>query len=86
MKDNLLSFAMTSKGVLMMQQSGAMCACIEYMCGRTKQKLQVSKLEKFGYGSIITQIAGTACGMLELEKRGKHFEHLTEHISDEDPF
>lgn len=55
-----------------MQQSGAMCACIEYMCSRMKQNLQVSKLEKFGYGNIITQIAGTACGMLELEKIGKY--------------
>lgn len=72
MKDNLLNFATTSKGMLLMQQSSAMQACIEYMCKRHNQRLQVSHLEKFGYGSIITQIAGTACGMLELEKQGEH--------------
>lgn len=55
-----------------MQQSSAMQACVEYMCRRHNQRIQVSSLEKFGYGSIITQIAGTACGMLELEKQGDY--------------
>ena len=45
---------------------------MEYMCKRHNQRLQVSHLEKFGYGSIITQIAATACGMLELDKQGQY--------------
>ena len=71
LRDNLLSYATTPKGVLLMHQSTAMSACVEYMCLRQRRKIQVSPLEKFGYGSIITQIAGTACGMLELEKKGE---------------
>ncbi|XP_067932583.1 protein broad-minded-like [Watersipora subatra] len=70
LKDNLLSYATTPKGVLLMQQSTAMYACIEHLCKRHRNKIQVSSLEKFGYGSVITQIAGTACGMLEFEKQG----------------
>ena len=70
--DNLLNYATTPKGMLLMQQTSAMQACVEYMCKRHNQRLQVSHLEKFGYGSIITQIAATACGMLELDKQGMY--------------
>jgi len=30
---------------------------------------KVSKVEKWGYGSIITHIAGTACGIVALDKQ-----------------
>jgi len=53
-----------------MQQANAMQACVGYMCVRHQRKQQVSSLEKFGYGTIISQIASTPCGILEMKKQG----------------
>lgn len=33
--------------------------------------MKVSKCEKFGYGFMVTQVAGTAPGMVALQKTGK---------------
>ncbi|XP_074617585.1 protein broad-minded-like isoform X1 [Acropora palmata] len=68
--DNLLNFAGTPKGLLLLQQTGKMNECVAYMNERYKKKLQVSKCEKFGYGVMVTQIAATAPGMVALEKKG----------------
>ncbi|CAB3998353.1 Hypothetical predicted protein [Paramuricea clavata] len=68
--DNLLNFAGTPKGVLLLQQSGAMSECVSYMYERYKKKLQVSKCEKFGYGVMVTQIAATCPGAVSLETSG----------------
>ncbi|XP_032231203.2 protein broad-minded isoform X2 [Nematostella vectensis] len=68
--DNLLNFAGTPKGLLMLQQTGTMNECVGYMYERYTKKLQVSKWEKFGYGVMVSQIAATAPGMVALEKRG----------------
>ncbi|XP_028401729.1 protein broad-minded-like isoform X2 [Dendronephthya gigantea] len=68
--DNLLNFAGTPKGVLLLQQSGAMIECVSYMYERYKKKLQVSKCEKFGYGVMVTQIAATCPGIVALETSG----------------
>ena len=68
--DNLLNFASTPKGVLHVQQTGSINECAEYMYSRYKQNLQVSKIEKFGYGVMMTQIAATAPGMISLENTG----------------
>lgn len=32
---------------------------------------QVSRCEKFGYGVMVTQVAGTAAGAVALQKSGK---------------
>ncbi|KAL5021697.1 hypothetical protein ScPMuIL_000852 [Solemya velum] len=70
LKDNLLNFASTAKGVLLLQQTGAMNDCLTYMYTRYEKKLQVSKCEKFGYGCMVTQVAATAPGIFALSNTG----------------
>uniref|UniRef100_A0A8C5Q6I6 TBC1 domain family member 32 n=1 Tax=Leptobrachium leishanense TaxID=445787 RepID=A0A8C5Q6I6_9ANUR len=68
--DNLLNFAATPKGLLLLQQTGAINECVTYMFSRFTKKLQVSRCEKFGYGVMVTQVAATASGALALQKSG----------------
>ncbi|XP_053402163.1 protein broad-minded-like isoform X2 [Mercenaria mercenaria] len=70
LRDNLLNFASTAKGILLLQQTGALNECMFYMHTRYEKKLQVSKCEKFGYGYMVTQVATTAPGMAALKKTG----------------
>ncbi|XP_076469965.1 protein broad-minded-like isoform X2 [Babylonia areolata] len=70
LRDNLLNFASTAKGILLLQQTGAMNECVSYMYQRYEKKLQVSKCEKFGYGYMLTQVAATAPGMMALHNTG----------------
>ncbi|XP_061197318.1 protein broad-minded-like [Saccostrea echinata] len=70
LRDNLLNFASSAKGLLLLQQTGAMNECMSYMYARYEKKLQVSKCEKFGYGYMVTQVAATAPGMIALQKTG----------------
>jgi len=39
--DNLLNFAATPKGLLLLQQTGAINECVSYMFSRFTKKLQV---------------------------------------------
>jgi len=41
LRDNLLNFASTAKGILLLQQTKAMNECMTYMYDRYKNKLQV---------------------------------------------
>ncbi|XP_032877077.1 protein broad-minded isoform X1 [Amblyraja radiata] len=68
--DNLLNFAATPKGLLLLQQTGAINECVNYMFSRFTKKLQVSKCEKFGYGVMVTQVAATAHGIVALQSSG----------------
>ncbi|XP_043540238.1 protein broad-minded isoform X2 [Chiloscyllium plagiosum] len=68
--DNLLNFAATPKGLLLLQQTGALNECVVYMFSRYTKKLQVSKCEKFGYGVMVTQVAATAPGIVALQSSG----------------
>ncbi|KAJ3052354.1 hypothetical protein HK097_006475 [Rhizophlyctis rosea] len=68
--DNLLNFAGTPKGVLLLQQSGSMEPCVSYMFHRYERKMQVSKCEKFGYGVLVSQISSTKPGMQALYNTG----------------
>lgn len=68
--DNLLNYAATPKGLLLLQQTGAMNECVSYMYTRYRKKLQVSKCEKFGYGVMVTQVAATAPGIAALRLAG----------------
>jgi len=70
LQDDLLNFAATPKGVLLLQQTGAMCECVSYMYSRYERKLQVSSCEKFGYGYMMSQIAATAPGIAAMDKTG----------------
>ncbi|KTG32354.1 hypothetical protein cypCar_00003918 [Cyprinus carpio] len=65
--DNLLNFAATPKGLLLLQQTGAINECVTYMFSRFTKKLQVSRCEKFGYGVMVTQVASTAPGIVALQ-------------------
>ncbi|CAL1586616.1 unnamed protein product [Knipowitschia caucasica] len=68
--DSLLNFAVTPKGLFLLQQSGAINECVGYMFSRFTKKLQVSRCEKFGYGVMVTQIAATAPGVVALKSSG----------------
>ncbi|XP_069580309.1 protein broad-minded [Brachyistius frenatus] len=68
--DSLLNFAATPKGLLLLQQTGAINECISYMFSRFTRKLQVSRCEKFGYGVMVTQVAATAPGVAALHRSG----------------
>ncbi|XP_069462707.1 protein broad-minded isoform X2 [Ambystoma mexicanum] len=68
--DNLLNFAATPRGLLLLQQTGAINECVTYMFSRFTQKLQVSRCEKFGYGVMVTQVAATSPGAVALQSSG----------------
>ncbi|XP_032398929.1 protein broad-minded isoform X1 [Etheostoma spectabile] len=68
--DSLLNFAATPKGLLLLQQTGAINECLCYMFSRFTKKLQVSRCEKFGYGVMVTQVAATAPGVAALLSSG----------------
>uniref|UniRef100_UPI003AAA5ADE protein broad-minded-like n=1 Tax=Centroberyx gerrardi TaxID=166262 RepID=UPI003AAA5ADE len=68
--DSLLNFAVTPKGLLLLQQTGAINECVSYMFSRFTKKLQVSRCEKFGYGVMVTQVAATAPGVVALHSSG----------------
>ncbi|XP_041660694.1 protein broad-minded [Cheilinus undulatus] len=68
--DSLLNFAATPKGLLLLQQTGAINECVSYMFSRFSKKLQVSRCEKFGYGVMVTQVAATAPGVVALHSSG----------------
>ncbi|XP_048254918.1 protein broad-minded-like isoform X2 [Haliotis rufescens] len=70
LRDNLLNFASTAKGILLLQLTGAINECVSYMYTRYEKKLQVSKCEKFGYGVMVTQMAATAPGIVALQNTG----------------
>jgi hypothetical protein len=64
--DNMLCLASTPKGVIYFNDTGLMRPLVSYMFQRYKQRCQVGKCEKFGYGYIISQIANTANGCFHL--------------------
>ncbi|KAJ3282413.1 hypothetical protein HDU79_009945, partial [Rhizoclosmatium sp. JEL0117] len=68
--DNLLNFAGTPKGVLLLHESGAMERCVAHMFNRYQKKMQVSACEKFGYGVLVSQVSVTAPGMKALCRTG----------------
>ncbi|KAM6964920.1 protein broad-minded [Aplochiton taeniatus] len=68
--DNLLNFAATPKGLVLLQQTGAIHECVSYMFSRFTKKLQVSRCEKFGYGVMVSQLAATAPGVVALHSSG----------------
>ncbi|KAL6096154.1 tbc1d32 [Pungitius sinensis] len=68
--DSLLNFAVTPKGLMLLQQTGAINDCVSFMFSRFTKKLQVSRCEKFGYGVMVTQVAATAPGIEALHSSG----------------
>ncbi|XP_060609239.2 protein broad-minded isoform X1 [Anolis sagrei] len=68
--DDLLNFASTPKGLLLLQNTGTVNECVTYMFNRFTKNLQVSGCEKFGYGLILSQVAATAPGAIALQSSG----------------
>eukprot|EP00842_Homolaphlyctis_polyrhiza_P000608 jgi/Hompol1/1548/HPOL_005322-RA len=68
--DNLLNFAATPKGVQLLSQTGSMDPCVSHMFQRYQKKMQVSKCEKFGYGTLVSQLSTAATGTQALWKTG----------------
>ncbi|KAH0622269.1 hypothetical protein JD844_024422 [Phrynosoma platyrhinos] len=68
--DDLLNFAATPKGLLLLQNTGTVNECVTYMFNRFIKNLQVSGCEKFGYGVIVSQVAATAPGAIALQSSG----------------
>ncbi|KAL8186460.1 UNVERIFIED_CONTAM: hypothetical protein K2H54_071199 [Gekko kuhli] len=68
--DDLLNFAATPKGLLLLQSTGAITECVTFMFSRFTKNLQVSGCEKFGYGVIVSQVSATASGAIALQNSG----------------
>uniref|UniRef100_A0A674HWI7 Protein broad-minded n=1 Tax=Terrapene triunguis TaxID=2587831 RepID=A0A674HWI7_9SAUR len=68
--DDLLNFAATPKGLLLLQNTGALNECVTFMFSRFSKKLQVSGCERFGYGVMVTQMAATSPGAVALQRSG----------------
>uniref|UniRef100_A0A8C6CV48 Protein broad-minded n=1 Tax=Moschus moschiferus TaxID=68415 RepID=A0A8C6CV48_MOSMO len=68
--DDLLNFAATPKGLLLLQRTGAINECVTFMFNRYAKKLQISRHKMFGYGVLVTQVASTAAGAIALQNSG----------------
>ncbi|XP_074846756.1 protein broad-minded isoform X2 [Carettochelys insculpta] len=68
--DDLLHFAATPKGLLLLQNTGALNECVNFMFSRFSKKIQVSGCERFDYGVMITQMAATSPGAVALQHSG----------------
>ncbi|XP_025150565.1 protein broad-minded isoform X2 [Bubalus bubalis] len=68
--DDLLNFAATPKGLLLLQRTGAINECVTFMFNQYAKKLQISRHKKFGYGVLVTQVASTAAGAIALQNSG----------------
>jgi len=49
LKDNLLNFAATPRGLLLLQQTGMLGECVSYMYSRYARKLQVGSMVIYLY-------------------------------------
>uniref|UniRef100_A0A8C0GKD7 Protein broad-minded n=1 Tax=Chelonoidis abingdonii TaxID=106734 RepID=A0A8C0GKD7_CHEAB len=67
--DDLLNFAATPKGLLLLQNTGALNECVTFMFSRFSKKLQV-RMSVFGYGIMVTQMAATSPGAVALQRSG----------------
>ncbi|XP_019393516.1 PREDICTED: protein broad-minded [Crocodylus porosus] len=76
--DDLLNFASTPKGLLLLQKTGTINECASFMFSRLSKKFQVNGCEQFGYGVIVTQMAATSSGAIALESSGYIKALLTE--------
>nr|XP_020842618.1 protein broad-minded isoform X3 [Phascolarctos cinereus] len=68
--DDLLNFAATPRGLLLLQKTGSINDCVTFMFNQYAKKLQVSRHKKFGYGVVVTQVASTSAGAAALRNSG----------------
>lgn len=76
--DNLLNFAGTPKGVMLLHESGLMNECVQHLSERYRRKLEVSRFERFGYGILVSELSVTQPGMIALFKSGIFCSYLKE--------
>jgi hypothetical protein len=87
--DNLLNFSGTPKGVMLLHESGLMNECVQHLSDRYRRKLQVSRFERFGYGTLVSELSVTQPGMIALIKSGivsSYLKELRSVIDKEWPF
>ncbi|XP_029398336.1 protein broad-minded isoform X3 [Mus pahari] len=68
--DDLLNFAATPKGLLLLQRTGAINECVTFMLSQYAKKPQVSRQKEFGYEVLVVQVASTAAGAVALQNSG----------------
>ncbi|XP_031204573.1 protein broad-minded isoform X1 [Mastomys coucha] len=68
--DDLLNFAATPKGLLLLQRTGAINECVTFMFSQYAKKPQVNRQKKFGYEVLVVQVASTAAGAVALQNSG----------------
>ncbi|KAM4865994.1 LOW QUALITY PROTEIN: protein broad-minded [Thomomys bottae] len=68
--DDLLNFAATPKGLLLLQRTGAINECVTFMFNQYTKKLQINRQKEFGYGVLVSQVASTAAGAAALRNSG----------------
>ncbi|XP_058525155.1 protein broad-minded [Ochotona princeps] len=68
--DDLLNFAATPKGLLLLQRTGAINECVTFMFNQYAKKLQINSPERFDYGVLVTQVASTPTGAVALQNSG----------------
>ncbi|CAF3059373.1 unnamed protein product [Rotaria sp. Silwood2] len=75
--DNLLLFGATPKGMYLLTQTGFLPECVIYIDERWRLKVQVGKLEQYGYGYLLSQMANTPAVVARLDHSG-FLEYLIE--------
>ncbi|XP_076773149.1 protein broad-minded isoform X3 [Arvicanthis niloticus] len=68
--DDLLNFAATPKGLLLLQRTGAINECVTFMFSQYAKKPQINRQKKFGYEVLVVQVASTAAGAVALQNSG----------------
>lgn len=68
--DDLLNFAATPKGLLLLQRTGAISDCVTFMFSQYAKQPQVNRQKKFGYEVLVVQVASTAAGAVALQNSG----------------
>ncbi|KAM5263289.1 protein broad-minded isoform 2-T2 [Ctenodactylus gundi] len=68
--DNLLNFAATPRGLLLLQRTGVINECVTFMFNRYAKKIQISRQRKSDYGVLFTQVSSTAAGAVALKSSG----------------
>lgn len=51
-------------------QTGHLSECIPYICHRWRTNCQVGKLEQYGYGYLLSQMANTPAVISRLDQTG----------------
>ncbi|CAF1205961.1 unnamed protein product [Rotaria sordida] len=68
--DNLLLFAATPKGMYLLTQTSFLPECVIYIDERWRLQAQVGKLEQYGFGYLLSQMANTPAVVARLDHSG----------------